>query len=212
MFHGDRPLGREILDLLRPIRLPVLDVRVRAHAQRPPREDDRAHIIVEARRPHRLLMRLRRPGLLAQHEPRADPHGAGAEHQRRGETLPIEQPARGNDLHVLARQRAFLALAHLRDGRDQDRGGHVAGVAAAFAALGADQVGADGEAFRDVFGVADHVHVEDAGVMQAGDDVGGRDADGGDEEFGARVDDDGDEVVEFAFGVVVAVGVRRIAS
>lgn len=54
-----------------------------------------------------------------------------------------------------------------------------------------------------MFGVADHVHVEDAGFVEALDDVFGRDADGGDEEFGAGVDDDGDEVVEFALCVVV---------
>jgi hypothetical protein len=40
--------------------------------------------------------------------------------------------------------------------------------------------------------VADHVHVEDAGAVETVDDVLGRDADGGDEELGAGVDDDGD--------------------
>lgn len=42
--------------------------------------------------------------------------------------------------------------------------------------------------------------------MEALDDGFGGDADGGDEEAGAGVDDDGYEVVEFAFGVVVAFG------
>lgn len=185
MFHGDRPFGCQILDLLRAVRLPVLDVGVRAHSQGPAREDDRAHVIVEAGCPHRFLVRFRCTGLFAEHEARADPHGAGAEHQRGGEALPVVQPARGNDLHILARQGAFLPSAHLGHGGDQDRGGDVAGVAAAFAALGADQVGADVEAFLHVFGVADHVHVEDAGLVQAGHDVCGGDADGGDEEFGA---------------------------
>jgi hypothetical protein len=65
-------------------------------------------------------------------------------------------------------------------------------VATAFAALGADEVRADGAGFVHVFRVADHVHVEDSRGVEAVDDVFGRDADGGDEEFGARGDDDGD--------------------
>ncbi len=40
--------------------------------------------------------------------------------------------------------------------------------------------------------------------MQALDHVDGRHADGGDEEFGAGVDYDRDEFVEFSFCVVVA--------
>ncbi len=62
-------------------------------------------------------------------------------------------------------------------------------MAAAFAALGADHVGADVEAFFDVFGVAYHVHIEDAGFVEAVDDCFWGDADGGDEERGAGVYD-----------------------
>ena len=75
-----------------------------------------------------------------------------------------------------------------------------------FTALGTDHVCADVEAFLDVFGVADHIHIEDACFVEALNDVHGWDADGGDEEFGAGVNDDGDKVVEFAFCVVVAAG------
>ena len=77
-------------------------------------------------------------------------------------------------------------------------------MAAAFAALGADHVDADVEAFLNVLGVADHVHVEDTGLVEALDNGFRGDANGGDEETGAGVDDDGYEIVEFAFGVVVA--------
>ena len=77
-------------------------------------------------------------------------------------------------------------------------------MATALTALGADQVGTDVEAFLDVLGVADHVHVEDAVLVQLVDDGFGRDADGGDEESGAGFDDDVDQLVELAFGVVVA--------
>lgn len=40
--------------------------------------------------------------------------------------------------------------------------------------------------------------------MEALDDMLGRYTDGRDKEFGAAVDDDADEFVEFAFGIVVA--------
>lgn len=174
-------------------------------------KDDRPHIIIEPRRPHRFLMRLRRPCLFTQHEPRTDPHGTRPQHQRRRQTLSIEQTSRSHNLHLIARHGALFPLDHLRDRGDQYRGRHVPGVAAALAALRADHVGADVEAFLHVLGVPDHVHVEDSGFVQALDDVFRGDAHGGDEEFGTRVDDDGDEVVEFAFGVVVAVVARDVS-
>ena len=90
MFHGYSPLGREFLDLLRAIVLPVLNIRVLPHPQRPSRENNSPHIIVKPRRPHSLLMRFRRPGLLTQHEPCPDPDRASAQHQSRGQTLSIE--------------------------------------------------------------------------------------------------------------------------
>lgn len=49
-----------------------------------------------------------------------------------------------------------MALAEFGDGGDEDGGWDVAGVAAAFAALGADEVNAEVEAFLNVLGVADH--------------------------------------------------------
>ena len=69
-------------------------------------------------------------------------------------------------------------------------------MSAGFASLSANDIGADGACFRDVFGVADHVHVQDVVGVEAIDDLFGWDADGGDEEFGARGDYYGDEFVE----------------
>lgn len=60
-------------------------------------------------------------------------------------------------------------------------------MAASFAALGADHVDAYVEAFLDVLRVPDHVHVENAGFVEALDDVDWGHADGGDEEFGAGI-------------------------
>jgi hypothetical protein len=54
--------------------------------------------------------------------------------------------------------------------------------------------------------VADHVHVDDAVLVQLLNDVLRGDADGRDEELGAGLDDDVDQLVELALGVVVAAG------
>ncbi|UKZ60312.1 uncharacterized protein TrAtP1_001592 [Trichoderma atroviride] len=94
----------------------------------------------------------------------------------------------------------------LDDGGDQHRRRRVAGVAAALTALGADDVGADVEALLDVLDVANHVHVQDAGLVQLLDDGLGRHADGTDEQLGAGLDDDVDEAIELTLGVVVAIG------
>jgi len=48
-----------------------------------------------------------------------------------------------------------LAAAEVCDAGDEDGGGDVAGVAACFGALGADEVDAGGEGFGDVFGGSD---------------------------------------------------------
>lgn len=108
-------------------------------------------------------------------------------------------------MHGLAGHGALVAAAKSDDLWDEDCGGDVAGVASSFTALCANHVDAELEALLDVLGVADHVHVEDAGFVELVDDFFGGHADGGDEEAGAGVDGDLDEFVEFAFGVVVAI-------
>lgn len=78
----------------------------------------------------------------------------------------------------------------------------------ALTTLGADDINADIEGLLDVLGVADHVHAEDAGAVELLDDRLGGNTDSGDEELGAAVDDDVNELVELALGVVVAGGER----
>lgn len=87
---------------------------------------------------------------------------------------------------------------------DEDRGWDVTSVASALTALSANHVDAELEALLDVLGVSDHVHVENAGFVELVDDFLGGHADGRDEEAGAGVDDDLDELAELALGVVVA--------
>lgn len=160
MLDGDGSLRGQLLDLGLPVLLPVGDVVVPAHAQRPAREDDGAHVVVEARRAHGFLVGLGRAGLFAEHETGADPDGASAQHQRRGERLAVEDATRGDYLDRLARHGTRLAGAETRDFRNEDGGGNVAGVAASFTTLGANQVYAQVEAFFNVLWVADHVHVQ----------------------------------------------------
>ena len=99
---------------------------------------------------------------------------------------------------------ALLAFDHLRHRRDENGCGNIAGVSTSFATLSTDHVNADIQTFLNMFWVADHVHVEDAGFVEAFDNMLGWNTDGGDEEFGAAVDDDADKFVKFAFGVVIA--------
>ena len=134
-------------------------------------------------------MCLRRPRLLTQHKPRPNPHRTRPQHQRRRQTLPIKQPSRRNNLHLIPRHGTLLPLNHLHHCGYQDRSGHVACMPTSLAALRTDHIGADVETFLDVFRVPDHVHVEDTGFVEAFDDGFGGDTDGGDEELGAGVDD-----------------------
>jgi hypothetical protein len=63
-----------------------------------------------------------------------------------------------------------------------------------------------------MFGVANHVHVEDAGLVKSLDDMLGRDTDGRDEKLRARVDDDTHELIEFAFCVIIAAWKWRVSN
>ena len=147
--------------------------------------------------------------LLAQHEPRTNPHSTGAVHQCRSDRLAVEYAARSHDLDLLSREWTFLALDHLDHGGDQNGSGDIARMTTAFAALRANQVGANVEALLHMLRVSDHVHVEDAGLVEPLDNGLGRDTDGGNEEFGTAVDDDADQLVQFALGIVVAGTLQR---
>lgn len=167
-------------------------------------KDNSPDIIIKARRSHRLLMRFWCPGLLCQNKPRPNPHSTSTQHQRRRQTLPIEQSSGSNNLHRLSRHRTLLPLDKRHHGRYQHRGRHVAGVTATLATLRADDVDAEIETFLDVFGVSNHVHVEDTCFVELLHDVRGWNADGGDEETCAGVDYYVGELVELAVRVVVA--------
>ena len=73
-----------------------------------------------------------------------------------------------------------------------------------FTALSANHVDANIQALLHMLRMSDHIHVEDACFMEALDNVHWRHADSGDEKFGTGVDNDGDEVIQFALCIIVA--------
>lgn len=100
-----------------------------------------------------------------------------------------------------------------------------------FTALSADDIDALVQGLLDVLGVTDHlselirtacdraigsetvthVHDKDAGLVKLVDHFFGRDTDGAHEQLGLFLDNDIDQVVQLALGVIV-VGLSRIRS
>ena len=94
-------------------------------------------------------------------------------------------------------------LDQVADLRDEDRGGDLAGVAAALAALGADDVDASLDGLDYVLRGADHVHDRDARGVELVHGELRRDADGRDEDGRALLDDHVDQLRELALRVVL---------
>jgi hypothetical protein len=99
--------------------------------------------------------------------------------------------------------RALFAPNQSSDLRDKNSGGDVSSVSASFATLSADQINSDVKALLHMLWVSDHVHVENASLVQTLNNLFGRDAHGRDKKFSTTVNDDADQLVEFAFGVVI---------
>lgn len=169
-------------------------------------EDDGTDVVLEASGADSLLVSLGSTSLISQNETGTDPDSRGAEHKGGGNGVAVVQTTGSDDLDGLTGQRALVALDQLSNSRDEDSGGDIAGVATTLATLGADDINADLKALLDVLGVTDHVHGEDTGAVQTVDDSLGGNTDGGDEELRAALDDDVDELVKLALGIVVASG------
>jgi hypothetical protein len=82
------------------------------------------------------------------------------------------------------------------------RNGILTGMAPPFATLCADDIDASFESLHDVLRVTNHVHYRYLGVMELFDNVSRRDSNGADKELGARFDDDVDELVQLAAGII----------
>lgn len=144
-------------------------------------------------------------GLVGKDEAGTDPNGRGAQHESCSDRLSIEQTTGSNNLDGLTGQRALVALDQLGDGRNENSSGNITSVTTTLSTLGADNVGTDIEALLDVLGVTDHVHVENASLVQSLDDRLGGDSDGGDEELRTALNDDLNQLVELSLGVVIAI-------
>lgn len=167
-------------------------------------KDDRPHGIIEPGCANSLLVRFRSTSFIGQDKAGSNPHSRCAEHQGGSDRLSAEQTTGSDDLHRLAGERALVTLDHLGHGRNQDCRWNIARVATTFAALSADNINANVQAFLDVLRVADHVHVQHACLMEFLYHGLGRDANSRDEKLRSALDDDVDQFVELALGVVVA--------
>ena len=204
MLHRQNALASQLLDLSCSVLLPVLNVWVLADTEGSPSEDDCADVVVEASCGDGFLVSFGGTGLLSKDEASSNPNSRSTKVEHGSDGLATEDATSGDDLHLLAGERRFVALDHLNRGGDEDRCRCVASVSTTLATLRADDVNTEVETLLDVLGVTDHVHVEDAVLVQLIDNGFGWDTDGGDKELSARVDDDVDELVQLALGVVVA--------
>ena len=76
--------------------------------------------------------------------------------------------------------------------------------------LGTDDVHTGIKALLHVLGVANHVHVWDSGFVESLNDLLWWGTDGGDKERDFFCDDDVDELIELALGVVIVCSPKRI--
>ena len=78
-------------------------------------------------------------------------------------------------------------------------------MASTFAALGTDNIGTTVECLLYVFGMTDHVHVEDTMLVEFLNNMLWWDTDGRDKELSTRLNDNVNELVKLTLGVIVAV-------
>ena len=129
---------------------------------------------------HGLLVAGHGAGLGGGDEASSDPHPVGAERERRGQPAPVEQAACGDD-----RQLRSDGIDHLGD---EGHRGHRPRVAAAFGALGDDEIDSAGGRGDGVAHLAAHAADEDVVAVELVDHLAG-DAEAGDEDARPTVDD-----------------------
>lgn len=118
--------------------------------------------------------------------------------------MTIEDTTGGNDLHWRTGHWALLAFAKLDNGWDQDGGWDISSVSTSLTTLSTNDIDAEVQALLHMLWVSDHVHVENAGLMNTFDDMLRWHTNSRDEEFGSAVDDDIDKLIELTLGVIVA--------
>jgi hypothetical protein len=212
MLNWDDTLVRKLLDLSGAVLLPILDICVISDTERSASEDNCADVVVVASSSDSLLVSFGRTSLISQDEAGADPNSGSTKHKSSSNSLTIIDTTGSNDLYGCARHGAGLAFAELDNSGDQNSCGNIASVSTSLTTLCANNVDAEIETLLDVLRVTDHVHVEDARLVEAVDNMLGWDTDSGDEELGAAVDDDAHELVEFALSIIVTALIISSAS
>jgi hypothetical protein len=119
-----------------------------------------------------------------------------------GKAPSIEDSTSTNNIDGLAGERGSTAFNSVNGGRDEDARRNVASMPSSLAGLSADEVDTDLKGFERVFGVANHIHNEDAGFMELIDGPLWGNADGGDEEGGTLFDNDLDQFRKLPLGVI----------
>lgn len=143
-------------------------------------------------------------GLLRQDEAGTDPDSRGAEHQSGSNGVTVVQTTSSNDLDVLTGQGALLALNQLGNSGDEDSGRNITSVTTTLTTLSTNDIHTDIQGLGDVLGVPDHVHAEDTGTVELVDNGLGGNTNGRHEELSTALDDDIDELIELALGVIIA--------
>lgn len=204
MLDWDNTLGGELLDLLCAVLLPVVDVVVLADTHWATSEDDGAHVVVVTSSADGLLVSLGCTSLLSEDEAGSNPDGGSTESKSSSDGLSVVDTASSDNLDVLTSHWGLLSLAKLNNGWDENSGWGISGVSTSLTTLGADHINAEVEALLNMLWVSDHVHVKDTVLVELVNDSLWWDTDGGDEELGTRLNNNIDELVELALGVIVA--------
>src|ERR1700760_3505525 len=167
-------------------------------------ENDSADIIVETGSSDGFLMGSRSASLFREDEASSNPDSAGTEHKSSCQSLSIEDTTSSNDLHGQTSHRTLVALDKLNYGWEKDSSWVIAGVTTTFTTLSADNVNTELQALLDVLWMANHVHVENAVLVKLINDSLWWDTNSRDEKFGARFNNNINELAKLALGVVVA--------
>ena len=205
VLNRNNTLAGKLLDLCSAVLLPIGNISVISDSERSTGKDNCADIIIMASSSYSLLVGLWCTSLISQDEAGTNPHGRSTEHESRSNSLAVIDATSSNDLYRSARHWASLALDEIDNGGNQNSCGNIAGMSSSLTTLCTDDIDAEIEALLNVLGVSNHVHVRNASFMEAFDDMLGRNANGGDKELGAAVNDDAHKLVEFAFRIIITI-------
>ncbi|CAG9975455.1 unnamed protein product [Clonostachys byssicola] len=210
IIHSKGSLLAVSLDLHRPS-MPLPDIIVCFHPQRPATQDKRPLCVIPPRAYHLLLMFIATPSLNARYEACPNPNTHCPLHKCGGDAATRRNSTcRKNHCRLTFEQRGVVGLGDGDDSRDEDGGGNVASVSAAFAALRADHVDTKVKGFDRVLWVADYVHHQDPLRMQLLNHPRRWHTHCANKQFCAAVHHNVDQLLQLAPSVIM-IGLPRVA-